>query len=95
MTALVLASWLCTQAWSWPTVDRATFYRVYWANAAAGPWCHENFVEVPGTACANGTCEWTPELPHADLYFHVIAVNSAGESPWPGNVERQSCEVAS
>lgn len=91
MTALLLASWLCGQAWSWDVSPGATGYRVYWANAAAGPWLACNYVEVPVTACDATTCEWNPPMPHADFYWVAVAYNAAGESPWPVSVERVAC----
>ena len=82
MTALLLASYLATQAWSWSPVSGATSYRLY-SGPSPSLWCSVWHEAVTATeACTQTECQHDiPEPPGGVVFLIVTAVNASGEGP--------------
>ncbi len=90
MIALILASWLVSQTWSWkkaPEPDVAR-YRIYWgAHPQSAGWCPAQMVEFHvETSCgvamgcpSDGECCGDLPMPTRPLVFLVVtAIDAAG-----------------
>ena len=94
MTALLLASYLASQTWSWvPNAEPdVVAYRVYW-GASGTAWCAANRVEFPASVCTATECQGEiPEPPWSPAFITVVAVDSAGlESAPPDHGQVVTC----
>jgi len=78
IVALLLASWLPTQTWSWAPVADAAKYRVYWSDIPIA-WCTVDRLEFPASVCTATDCQGDIPLPPFTVaYITVTAVDASG-----------------